>query len=209
MAMLGYGLESFVDVFSSVMVVWRFSQALDPALSVDEDKYAERLEKRAGIGICITFILIAFIVGGQASAHLHEGHYTKADTVMIVLASVSVVAFAVLGGGKWYISKKLNSPTMMKDAICSIAIGVISLAVAISAGVNSGADDAVWYFDSVVAVLVSIFLFVYGMRTLCFHGHRWWETSFWKDDAESIDAHDRNMRATVAEGSVMDGDTRE
>lgn len=158
-------------------------------MSVEEDKFAYRLEKRAGIGISFTFVAIAFIVGGQASAHLAESHHPNNDTAMIVLAALSVVAFAVLGGVKWHISDKLKSPTMKKDAICSLAVGVISLAVTVSASAYS-ANDAVWWFDALVAVLVSGFLLIYGCRTLFCHGHRWWESSFWKNDAESMAAHE-------------------
>ena len=128
-------------------------------------------------------------MGGQASAHLAETHHPHNDTTMIVLAALSVIAFAVLGGLKWHISEKLKSPTMKKDAICSLAVGVISLAVTISASAYS-ANEAVWFFDAFVAVLVSVFLLCYGSRTLFCHGHRWWESSFWKNDPESIAAHE-------------------
>jgi len=52
-----------------------------------------------------------------------------------------------------------------------------------------GANSSVWWFDAVVAVITSVFLLLYGLRTLFFHGHRWWKPSFWKDDAASIAEH--------------------
>jgi len=195
MAMLGYGLESFVDVFSSVMVVWRFKStmaAIDLRQSVEEaeqqEAFARRLEKRAGIGISWTFVIIAFVVGGQACAHLASEHAAEAHTALLTLAIISVFLLAGLGIGKWIISVKLKSSVLKKDAICSLAVAVMSLGVAISAGAYK-ANDSVWFFDASVAVVTAIFLLVYGLRTLFFHGHRWWSPSFWKDDKASVQQH--------------------
>ena len=70
------------------------------------------LEKRSGIGISITFVLIAIIVGVQASVHLHHENKPTHSTIMLVLATMSVVIFLILGAVKWYISDKLESTTL-------------------------------------------------------------------------------------------------
>jgi len=133
-------------------------------------------------------VLIAFVVGGQACAHLGEEKHPKDDTALIVLAVLSVFAFTILGVLKWFISVKLDSPTMKKDAICSLAVGVLSLAVCISSSAYE-ANKAVWWFDAVVAVLTCLFLLGYGSRTLFCHNHKWWQRSWWSDDAAAVAQH--------------------
>ena len=147
------------------------------------------VEKQGGIVISFLFVAIAGIVGGQATEHLHHAKKPHTDAIMLSLASISVIAFFVLGALKWHISEKLSSSTLKKDAICSIAVAIISLAITISASVYS-TTEAVWWFDATVAVLVSIFLFVYGSRTLFCHGHEWWRGEFWRsaEDTNGVGA---------------------
>ena len=185
MAMLGYGLESFVDVFSSFCVVWRFEKSLDSSLPQEmHDEIGHRLEKQSGVGISFSFVAIAIVVGAQAVTHLAHTKHPEASSVLQAMAWISVVAFFILGGIKWHIADKLSSTTMKKDAICSIAVAIISLAVAVSATAYAE-TTAVWWIDATVATIVSVFLLIYGSRTLFCHGHKWWTGDFWYIDTES------------------------
>jgi len=200
MAMLGYGLESFVDVFSSACVVWRFEKSFDTSIpAAMHDEIGHRLEKISGVGISFSFVAIALVVGIQAAVHLHNEHHPSASTLMQVMAFISVVAVAILGGFKWHISNKLESATLKKDAICSIAVGVISLAVGISTTIYSD-SKSVWWFDAAVAVLVSVFLLIYGGRTIFCHGHQWWTCAFWNLDMDNFVTADDNV---IQEASEM------
>jgi hypothetical protein len=51
-AVLGYALESFVDVFSSVLVLWRFSG--DDARLVSDEGVAAGRERIANFGISLS-----------------------------------------------------------------------------------------------------------------------------------------------------------
>jgi len=194
-ATLAYGLESFVDVFSSVMVLWRFKSTMaqiNMRASMDQmeqqEQFARRLERRAGVGISFTFVAIACIVGGQACAHMTTSHAPSQDAALLVLAITSVFLLAALGIVKWHISTRLNSEVLKKDAICSLAVAILSLGLAVSAGAYN-ASSSVWWLDAVVALITAAFLLVYGGKTLFFSGLRWWQISFWKDDKASTEEH--------------------
>jgi hypothetical protein len=62
-ALLGYGLESLVDVWSSILVLWRFWG--DPEGEGSYFLTTRRREARASVGIAFTFILIGFITCWQ------------------------------------------------------------------------------------------------------------------------------------------------
>jgi len=123
-AMLGFALESFVDVFSSVLVLWRFwhGGSKDPAVAA---KLASR-EKRASVGIAITFILISIVVGIQAIVHLAKKTEPEEATTLIIIASCCLVAFLVLAVVKFRISFALHSSAMRKDAVTSAAVAILS-----------------------------------------------------------------------------------
>ncbi len=66
-ALIAYGLESFVDLFASVLVLWRFwdDASNEAGMKANLDR-----EERANVGIAATFIIIAVITGGDAISHL-------------------------------------------------------------------------------------------------------------------------------------------
>jgi len=199
MAMLGYGLNSFVDVFSSILVLWRFSQSHRSDQLAADEAYNRRLEKKAGVGISITFVGIALLVGAQASAHLVETQKPTDDEALLILAAASVMVFTVTACIKWFISGQLQSSTLMKDAISSFAVAVLSLGVCISASAYK-ADHHVWWFDAVVALITSVLLFTYGARTLFCHGHHWWQLSWWTEDLSGTDSEGQHLLGVGPQG---------
>lgn len=67
-ALLGYGLEALVDVWSSVLVLWRFWN--DPDGEGQYFLVTRRREQRASVGIAVTFILIGFFTCWQVCSPL-------------------------------------------------------------------------------------------------------------------------------------------
>eukprot|EP00658_Telonema_sp_P-2_P034607 TRINITY_DN2524_c0_g2_i2.p1 TRINITY_DN2524_c0_g2~~TRINITY_DN2524_c0_g2_i2.p1 ORF type:complete len:336 (+),score=90.44 TRINITY_DN2524_c0_g2_i2:133-1140(+) len=190
-AMLGYGLESFVDVFSSAVVLWRFSLDLKPlegdGIQHSKDLMIYATEKKAGVMIAFTFVAIALVVGGQAIGHM--AHHTNPDDHMwlVIFAGISFLAFMALGLGKYMIADALESSAMLKDAYCSIAVSVLSLGVMISVLIYRN-EHSIWFLDAVIALIVSVVLFVYGVRTIAFHGHHWWRKDFWSSDPQQAES---------------------
>jgi len=181
-AMLGYGLESFVDVFSSIVVVWRFSLDLkdcdNDGIEGSKQAMVYAAEKKAGMLIAFTFVAIGIVVSTEAVLHLADETKPDDDVWLIIFTACSFVVFFLLGLGKWYISKKVNSSSLKKDAVCSIAVSFMSLGMAGGFLIYRTNSD-IWYLDSIVALIVSLMLIVYGSRTIMCHGHAWWSGSFW------------------------------
>jgi len=184
-AMLAYSLESFVDVFSSIVVVWRFSLDLDECKN-DGFEHSQAVlihsaEKRAGVLIAFNFVVISIVVPIQAALHLHNKSHPEDDIWLIVFSGCSFAALFLLGIAKFYISKKLESSAMTKDAYCSFAVAIISLSMAISIVIYRSNDD-IWFLDATIALIVCAVLLVYGLRTLLCYGHQWWKGAFWTTD---------------------------
>jgi hypothetical protein len=62
-ALLGYSLEALVDVWSSVLVLWRFWK--DPDGEGSYFLVTQRRESRASVGISFTFVIIGYITCWQ------------------------------------------------------------------------------------------------------------------------------------------------
>jgi divalent metal cation (Fe/Co/Zn/Cd) transporter len=87
-ALIGFGLDSVVEVLSAAAVAWQFA-APDP----------ERRERAAMRLIAVSFFGLALLVGADAVRALVTAHPPDHSPVGIVLAAVSL---AVMPGLSWF-----------------------------------------------------------------------------------------------------------
>ena len=178
-ATLGFALENAVDGISSALVLWRFWGG-GHSIPVAE---LELREKRASVGIAIAFVVLAVTVSGTASAHIAEHSVPGNVAALLGVSAPSVVVFAVLGVVKLHLGFATHSPSLKKDAACSLCGAatqcmpgstthprlqphaprcgaLLSLGVCIGTAVVHEA----WWFDAVVALLVSGALLLHACR---------------------------------------------
>ena len=183
-ATLGFALENAVDFFSSILVCWRFYDGSrgTPSTRTVEEKLELR-EKRASIGIGVTFVLLAFVVGATASSHL-AAHEPPANVhLLVALAAPSATIFVPLGLLKVWVGYKTNSASMKKDGVCSLFGATLSLGVIAGVAVY-GADEKLWFVDAVVALVVALLLLLVGADTLvrnAYKGNKYWTRRFWTE----------------------------
>ena len=115
-ATLGFALENAVDGISSALVLWRFWGG-GHSIPVAE---LELREKRASVGIAIAFVVLAVTVGGTASAHISEHSVPGNVAALLGVSAPSVVVFTVLGAVKLHLGFATHSPSLKKDAACSL-----------------------------------------------------------------------------------------
>lgn len=192
-ATLGFALENLVDTISSLLVLWRFWGG---GATVPEEEL-DRREKRADVGIAVSFVALAFIVGSDAVDHLTEREATTNTGALFALSGPSIVIFLVLGCVKMHLGLATNSQSLIKDASCSICGALLSVGTCVGAAlVSSG--SGIWYVDAVVAVVISEGLLVFGMYTLVTKAkYKWWTAGFWRTPTE--------RRANRAKGKGLFG----
>ncbi len=88
----------------------------------------------------------------------------------------------ILTLGHWLLQRKLRSESLRKDAITSGAVAVLSAAIVVSTLVY-GMNVSLWWFDSVVALGVSLALCCAGTWSLV--STRWWCKGFWTGAPDS------------------------
>ncbi|GMH32247.1 hypothetical protein BSKO_00081 [Bryopsis sp. KO-2023] len=172
-SLLGYALESFVDVFSSVLVLWRF---WSDDIEKHEQKRLFKKEKKASLGIAATLVIIGLVVGTQAAVHLALDEQPNKAAALLAISTISVIVLTILSTIKLKISRALNSPAMKKDAVTSAAVALLSLGILLSAAMNE-LHPEIWWLDAAFAIIISVLLFFYGARTLI--NNKWWRKDFW------------------------------
>ena len=152
-ALLGFGVDSFVESISGSVLIWRLGA--EKRGNADEEAI-ERIERRAEQLVAISFFALAAYVGFDALTSLINNERPEVSVVGIVLASVSIVVMLWLARAKRRTASDLDSRAMAADAEQTQACWYLS--VVVLAGIGLNALFGWWWADPVAALGVSIIL---------------------------------------------------
>jgi divalent metal cation (Fe/Co/Zn/Cd) transporter len=99
-ALIGFGIDSAIEGFASVIIVWRFTGWR--TLSHEAEERAQKL-------VAVQFFILAPYVGIESVRALIEGHHPEESVVGIALAASSLVAMPWLGWAKQRIAARIGS----------------------------------------------------------------------------------------------------
>lgn len=139
-ALVGFGLDSIVEVLSAAAVAWQFSSP-DP----------HRRERVALRIIALSFFGLAAFVSVDAARSLLGFAEVQHSTVGIVLAAVSVVIMPAFSLFERRTGKELGSASAVADSKQTLICSYLSAAVLIGLVLNSTLG---WTWADAVAALV-------------------------------------------------------
>lgn len=141
-SLVAFGLDSSVEVFASIAVVWELRGA---------DRGRERRALRLiGFG----YLVVAAYVGWDAASALAAGHRPGESVPGMAFLVATVAAMAVLGTGKLRVGARLDSPTVRADGRFSLIDG--ALAAAVLAGLALTVVAGWWWADEVLALGIAL-----------------------------------------------------
>ncbi len=160
-ALVGFGVDSFVETASGVVVGWRFLRQLRGM----EGDAARRLERRtARIAGVLLLALGLYILLDSARRLLGLGPTPGKSTVGIVLTAVSLVVMPLLGWAKLRTARKLGSRSLRTDAYETITCAWLSLTIL--AGLVLNASLGWWWADPAAGLLLVPFIAREGIKSL-------------------------------------------
>lgn len=160
MALAGFGADSFIEVFSATLVLWR----LRSEAGISSELSTER-ERKATIGIGALFILLSCITAASVLLQVRGMRHPETTIPGIAISVLSLSFMAFLWRAKLRVAQKLDSSTVMKDADCSLAC--IKLSVVLLAGsLLFQVAPALWWADAAAAALLSILIGQEGIGTI-------------------------------------------
>jgi divalent metal cation (Fe/Co/Zn/Cd) transporter len=144
-SLVGFGIDSFMEVTSGSVLLWR--------MSVDADvPRRERNERRAlrVVGIC--FLFLAAYIAYESATDLWSKRAPEHSIPGIVLACVSLVVMPLLSRAKRKVGRALGSAAMHADAkqteFCTY------LSAILLAGLLLNAVFGLWWADPVAALIM-------------------------------------------------------
>lgn len=141
-ALIGFGLDSIIEVSSAAAVAWQFS-------ATDH----ERRERVALRVIAVSFFALAAYVTVEAGQALLGGHRPDHSTVGILLAAASLAIMPALSYAQRRAGAELGSRSAVADSKQTLLCTYLSAVVLVGLAVNS--LFGWWWADPVAALAIA------------------------------------------------------
>jgi divalent metal cation (Fe/Co/Zn/Cd) transporter len=151
-ALVGFGVDSFVESSSGAVMLWRLWAEGRAA-----DKHAvERLDHRARKLIALSLLGLAAFVAFDAATTLWKGERPESSAIGIGLTLLSIVVMQWLARAKRRTAAALGSRAMAADAFQTTACFWLSIITLTGIGLN--AAFGWWWADPAAAIGMTVFL---------------------------------------------------
>ena len=154
-SLVAFGLDSSVEVFASLVVVWELRGS---------DRSGEhRALRLIGLG----YIVVGVYVAWDTVVSFAGGHRPDASPVGIAFLAGTVVVMLLLAAGKLRTGREMDSPTVQADGRFSLVDG--ALAGAVLVGLLLTALLGWWWADAVLAGLIALLALREGIEAWLKH----------------------------------------
>lgn len=143
-ALVGWGLASFIEGLASVVVVWRFTG--DRRLSDTAEHRAQRL-------VALQFFVLAPYVTVESIRTLIDGAHADVTAIGMALTATSVVLMPLLGKAKHNLAQRLGSGATAGEGTQNILCGIQAGAVLV--GLTANAAVGAWWLDPLIGLLIA------------------------------------------------------
>jgi divalent metal cation (Fe/Co/Zn/Cd) transporter len=146
-ALFGFGVDSFIEVLSGLVMLWRLRAESSGRLPNEE------AERRAIKLIAVTFFILAAYVSFESVRDLLAGDRAEASVVGLVLTAVSLAVMPVLAYKKRRLAREMGSASLQADStetqLC------VYLSATVFLGLAANALVGWWWMDSAAALVVA------------------------------------------------------
>jgi divalent metal cation (Fe/Co/Zn/Cd) transporter len=144
LALIGFGLDSVIEGFASLVIVWRFSRSR---------MFSDAAETRAQKLVAVQFFLLAPYVAVESIRALIGGERPDETWVGIALATSSIVLMPLLGIAKQRIADQIGSAATKgegrQNMLCAYLAGALLV------GLVGNTLVGAWWLDPGVGLLIA------------------------------------------------------
>ena len=151
-ALLGFGIDSFVETASGLIIIWRL---MAERRAIDHERI-ETIERRAQRLVAASLVGLAAYITVDAVTTLVGGERPEPSPVGVGVAALSLGVMWWLARAKRRTAIALGSRAMQADAFQTTACWWLSLAVLVGVGFNT--LFGLWWADPVAALVIPVFL---------------------------------------------------
>ncbi len=158
-ALIGFGLDSFVESLSGSVMIWRFRKS--GKMSEEEE---EKVERRATRLIGYSFFILGAYVLYESGKKLYLQEIPNPSLLGIIVAIASIIVMPLLFYLKYQTGKEIGSRGLIADSKETLACVFLSIALLTGLVLNYWYD--LWQADPIVGLVIVIFLIKEGYNIL-------------------------------------------
>ena len=144
-SLVGFGLDSGIEVSASLILVWRLAQERKGGCMAESDRRATRL-------IALSFVALAAYVVTQGVRDLSSGSKPEASLIGVVLTALSLLVMPLLARSKGRLAPALGSQAVASEAEQTALCAALSAVALLGLGLNGLLGW--WWADPVAALLI-------------------------------------------------------
>lgn len=148
-ALAGFGLDSLIEIFASMVVIWHLRET------------GQASEKKALRLIGLAFLGLAAYLIGQTVFTFYTGGRPQPSTVGMLWLAATVIAMLFLAWGKNVTGRQLNNPVLVAESRVTVIDAY--LAAAVLAGVALNAIFGWWWADPLSGLVVVYYAVTEGI----------------------------------------------
>jgi len=153
-----FALDAFLDVLSSLVVIWRF-------FSNGDTLYSNKKESMACMVLGGLFLVSSLSIGVRSGMAIKFAEHARVEDVIWYIYATNGTVCTLLMAAKLYFGWKLESKSILTDAVNSLIGGVLAFA---SLGGDSVIDTypRAWLVDPVMGLVCALAMLAYGLWIL-------------------------------------------
>ncbi|MGI9147230.1 MAG: cation transporter [Chloroflexota bacterium] len=140
-ALAGFGLDSVIEIFASVVVVWQLRQSATP----DRERKALRL-------IGAAFLALALYILAQSAYTLLAGVRPGTSPAGVIWLALTFVTMLLLAYGKGRTGKALDNPVLQTESHVTVVDAYLAGAVLV--GLVGNAVLGWWWADPLAGLVI-------------------------------------------------------
>jgi divalent metal cation (Fe/Co/Zn/Cd) transporter len=143
-ALIGFGMDSLVEVFASSVIIWRFGR---------RRRESATAERRAQQLVAVSFFLLAGYVLVDTLRTLAGGRHPQVSWPGIALAAFTAATMPLLAIAKRRVGERLGSAATVSEGSQNMVCAYLSVALLVGLGANAAVGA--WWADSLAALLIA------------------------------------------------------
>lgn len=156
-ALLGFGVDSFVESLSGMVMIWRFFRTSNIATATHERK--ERIAIRL---VGLSLLILGGYVAYESCTMLYFSERPERNPAGILIAIVSLIVMPILFVLKRRMAAALQSRSLAADAKQTLACILLSVALLLGSGLYY--LFGIWRADPIAGLVIAAFLIREGYQ---------------------------------------------
>ena len=144
-ALVGFGLDSLIELVAALIVLWRFSAGRSTSATAEHT--AQRM-------LAISFFLLAAYVSVETARSLVLGLRPDVTWLGMGIAAASAPTMVLLARAKRRVGERLDSGVTVGEGVQNLLCAYLSVGLLIGLALN--ALFGYWWADSVVAAAIGV-----------------------------------------------------